>query len=500
VDYEGGKVISDQGHVLYTEPLIIDPDWAWYEIPYPNVTFSPDGTMAVFSGVSFFGGEGAFTIVNAATQEVVYRWDGKMLNLHGDALKFSAYGTVLVTLFDATLWFWSTADWSLIERFPYGWSAIGQVSECDLWDISPDGSMFAAPAEDTIMVREIANRSTVRSIALPDGMSYCTLSFSEDGKYIQFLTRDIETWQCGDTWQTYDIATGEYAGTRDLEPMPSIPLIQADISRWSSSLPGELIAEQSPLIDAYGDQVGPGYSVGEDKHHLEVRTAASGVEVFSMDWSGYHMGINGIDQDNHLMFYETWATPNDPIGSYIYDYEAGRNIIDWKGYWGGLSVFSNDGTLAAFFLSNRQTSYVGNAILIVYNMKQQALVRQNEMDARNMGGFSPDGSQLVYSVNGKTLEIMSMASPFKTQHIIIESPLVFRVKSVLFLDNTLLAAAVETDRGDAVWLIDSRDGSIVHELIPFLNDYVVKIKPSNDGSFLQIGSAGGWYSLWGIYP
>ncbi len=495
VNHSGVKVYDHLGNLLYSYAL--DPSM---HLLNRGVAISGSGKLAVVSLeystaeslLDIFKGGATntiFQLISIPDGSVLYSWNGYGRTMHGLKPSFYANDTMLATEFDNSVWLWNIDDQSLVQQFiPHGAP----------WTISPDGSKYAYVVGSSLSIFDTASRQLIRSISLDSDQAYYPPFFTSDSTMIQLYDRN------GDQYFQYNAESGEFLGN-----VPYVNPIKNQLSSKyelpidnSLNLPQEFVLP-APLVDQNNKAISFPYRIFSSLDDLVIRDASSQTDLVSTNWSGYLLDVAAFDRESQFAFYGIWDTPNKPRGVYGFSGKSNRVEVGWSNYWIKAILLSPQENLAAIMMTNQQESYYGNGLLVIYDIKNLAVVWEKSHDLAIFGGFSLDETSLLLAGRNSAslMHIGSPTEPFKVEdHPLPGLEKTWITAAAMSPDCRFLAVAVFSMPVDKVRLYDLQTNTLLTDFQPFINDEVKSLKFSNDGSLLQVVSTNGWYKLWGIYP
>lgn len=442
IDFEGVKVISLEGKVLFSSALEmpISPDSSPREVTIGySLALSPNGEYLAFHS-------------SANGIAVVQLSDGKTIdtpNLIGNYPRFSPSGKTLVTMTNNHLEFWNTTDWTKIQDIYYKgyWPLFTFVS---------DSTILLHNWSNTLELWDIIHHKKIRTINLEgDPQKSIILAqplISPNGEFLAVLKRDTE------------------APCFELSP----------ITVTVFNLNGEKLSEQTTPFTSRNCKA---YFLG---------LAYISSPIYLMD-SGEAITVLPPSNDNQ------WRTivqeVDIPYAPKILPPKAESYLQrNWMDFDYGFEL-SPDGRYVAFSLQKGTGSSI-----VLYDISADEQLYWGSASFTS-GSFSPDSTLFIINL-WNTIKMIDLSSTGNLQSVTVyeDQWLVPYAPMAISPDLKMLAAVIAKDAmGETVGFIKISDGTLMYQW-PAGNDEMYHIRFSEDGKYLLVSTYGGWIDIFGIYP
>lgn len=442
IDLDGVKVLSLEGEVLFSSAL---------EMPFsPNL--SPRAVTTSSSLALSPDGEYLALYRSTTGIEVIRLSDGKSidtLNLVGGTPRFSPNGTILVTMTNNQLAFWSTADWTKIQEINY-------KGYWPLFTFASDTTILLHNWSNSLEIWDILHGNRMRSINLEGDPEKSILLaqplVSPNGEYLAVLKRDTEN-PC-------------------FESSPITVMV--------FNLNGEKLSEQNTAFKSRNCMP---YFLGLAYISSPIMLLDSG-EVNTVlppsnddPWRTIleemepSLAQNTLPPDVEAAFRQEW---ND------FEYDQ---VVSPDGSYLALALHKGTGSsMAIFDIAEDEPLYWGSASF-------------------TSGNFSPDSS-LFTMVLGNTIKLIDLSSNENLQAVTVydDQRLVPDAPLAISPDRRLLAAVLAEDAlSETVGFINIADGTLIQQW-PVGNDEIIQLRFSDDGNYLFVQTYGGWIDILGVQP
>lgn len=443
MDFEGVKVISLEGEVLFSSAL---------EMP-SSPDLSPRAVTAGYSLALSPDGEYLALYSSANGIDVIQLSDGKTIetpNLTGSQPRFSPSGETLVTMTNNHLEFWNTTDWTKIQDFSYRgyWPLFTFVS---------DSTILLHTWNNHLEVWDIPPRKRINDINLEDDdQKFVILAqplVSPNGKFFAILKRDIETpcFELSPITVTVFNLDGEKLSEqttpfqgRNCKPyFLGLAYISSPILLTDG---GEVITVLPPSNDDQWKTV----LQEMDISFTQQKILPSNAETYlQQDWNDFEYDFELSPDGRYVALSLRKGTGSATV---IYDV-----LGDMAVYWGGASFTS--------------------------------------------GSFSPDSTMFVMNIQN-AIKMIDLSSSLDVQSVTVynDPRLVPNAPMAISPDQTLLAVVIAKDAiSETVGFIGMSDGALIHQW-PVGNDEIKNIRFSEDGKYFIASTYGGWIDILGVYP
>jgi hypothetical protein len=442
IDFEGVKVISLEGRLLFSSAL---------EMP-----FSPNSSpRVVTSGNSLaLSPDGEYLAFYRSTNgiDVIQLSDGKTLDtpdLVGNFPRFSPGGKTLVTMNNNHLEFWNTADWTKTQDINYRgyWPLFTFVS---------DSTILLHNWSNSLELWDFIHHKRIRTINLEgDPQESIILAqplMSPNGGLLAVLKRD--------------------AG------MPCFELSPVTVTVFN--LNGEKLS----------DQTTPFRSGNCRPYFLGLAYISS--PIFLMD-NGEAIAVLPPSSDDQwgttlleldISFAQKILPPE--VESYLQ-----RN---WKDFDYDFET-SPDGRFVALSLRKGTGSS-----MVIYDVSEDKPLYWGGV-SYTLGCFSRDGTLFVRNL-GDTIKMIDLSSSQELESVTVyeDQRLVPYARMAFSPDHAVLAAVIAKDAmSETVGFIRINDGTLIYQW-PVGNDEIKNLRFSEDGRYLIISTYSGWIDILGIYP
>jgi hypothetical protein len=442
IDFEGVKVISLDGEVLFSYPLEMpfSPNGSPREVTTSyHLALSPNGEYLAFyrstSGI-----------------EVIQLSDGKTLDtpgLVGKTPRFSPSGNILVTMNNNYLEFWNTTDWTKIQEIYY-------KSYWPLYTFIGDSTILLHNWSNSLELWDIIHRTRIRSINLEgDSQKSIILAqplISPNGELLAVLQRDtqIPCFELSPITVMVFNRNGEKLSeqatpfrSRNCKPyFLGLAYISSPIILLDS---GEAITVLPPSTDDPWRTILP-----ELDRSTAQRILPPNVEAYLQQ--------NWMDFDNEFEL--------SPDGRYV-----------------ALALRKGTGSsMVLYDVSEDLPLYWGSATF-------------------TSGSFSLDST--LFSMNlWNTIKMIDLSSSQNLEAVtVFDDPrLIPYTPMAISPDRIMLAAVIAMDAmSETVAVMTINDGTLIYQL-PVGNDEINDLRFSEDGRYLIVSTYSGWIDIFGIYP
>jgi hypothetical protein len=442
IDFEGVKVISLEGEVLFSSDL---------EMP-----FSPDHSPRVVT-TSYdlaLSPDGEYLALHRSPHgiAVIRLSDGKTIetpNLIGSHPRFSPSGEILVTMTNNHLEFWNTTDWTRTEN-------IHHRGYWPLFTFVNDSTIVLHNWSNSLELWDIVHRERIRTINLEgDPQEFIVLAqplVSPNGELIAVLKRDTET-PCF-----------------ELSPITVTVL----------NLNGEELSEQTTPFEARNCRP---YFLGLAYISSPILLMDSGEVVTVLPPSNDDQWRTML-QEMEVSFAQRVLPPE--VESYLQE--------NWDDFDCDFEL-SPDGRYVA--LSLRKGT--GSA-MVIYDVSEDMPLYWGNASFTS-GSFSLDSTLFAMNL-ANTIRMIDLSSNQYLQAMTVyeDQRLVPYTPMAISPDRTLLAAVIARDAmSETVGFIALDDGTLIYQW-PVGNDEVDNFGFSEDGRHLIVSTYGGWSDILGIYP
>jgi hypothetical protein len=442
IDFEGVKVISLEGEVLFSSALEMpfSPDLSPRVVTTSyNLALSPDGEyLALYSSTNGI--------------DVIQLSDGKTIdtpNLIGSYPHFSPSGYTLVTMTNNHLEFWNTTDWTKIQDIYY-------KGNWPLFTFVNDSTILLHNWSNSLELWDIIHHNRIRTIN-PDGDPQKSIILAQplispNGELLAVLKRDTEIpcFELSPITVTVFNLNGEKTSeqttpfkSRNCKPyFLGLAYISSPILLMDS---GEVITVLPPSTDDQWSTILQEVDISFAQKILPPK-----VEFYlQQNW-------NDFDYDFEL----------SPDGRYV-----------------ALSLRKGTGSsMVLYDVSEDKPLYWGSASF-------------------TSGSFSLDST--IFTMNlWNTIKMIDLSSNQNLQSVTVydDQRLVPYAPMAISPDRIMLAAVIAKDAmSETVGVIIINDGTLIYQW-PVGNDEINNIRFSEDGKFLIVSTYGGWIDILGIYP
>jgi hypothetical protein len=442
IDFEGVKVISLEGEVLFSFAL---------EMPFSpnlsprvvttsyNLALSPDGEyLALYSSANGI--------------DVIQLSDGKTIdtpNLIGSYPRFSPSGKTLVTMTNNHLEFWNTTDWTKIQDIYYKgyWPLFTFVS---------DSTILLHNWSNSLELWDIIHRKRIRTINLEgDPQKSIILAqplISPNGELLAVLKRDTE--------------------------IPCFELSPITVTVFS--LNGEKLSEKTTPFRSRNCKP---YFLGLAYISSPILLMDNG-EVITVLPPSNDDQWRTILQEMDISFAQAILPPK--VESYLQQ--------DWNDFDYDFELSPNGRYVA---LSLRKGT--GSA-MVIYDVSEDMPLYWGSASFTS-GSFSPDST--IFTMNlWNAIKMIDLSSSLNLQSVTVydDQRLVPYAPMAISPDRIMLAAVIAKDAmSETVGFITINDGTLIYQW-PVGNDEIYNIRFSEDGKYLIVSTYGGWIDILGIYP
>lgn len=442
IDFEGVKVISLEGEVLFSSSL---------EMPFsPNL--SPRVVTTSYSLA--LSPDGEYLALYSSTNgiDVIRLSDGKTIdtpNLIGSCPRFSPNGEILVTMTNNHLEFWNTTDWTKIQDIYYKgyWPLFTFVS---------DSTILLHNWSNSLEFWDIIHRKRIHTINLEDDpQKFIILAspiISPNGELLAVLKRDIE--------------------------IPCFELSPITVTVFN--LNGEKLSEQTtPFLSRNCKP----YFLGLAYISSPILLMDSG-EAITVLPSSNDDQWRTILQELDISFAQKILPPK--VESYLQQ--------NWKDFDYDFEL-SPDGRYVALSLQKG----AGRSI-VIYDVSEDKPLYLGSASFTS-GSFSLDSTLFAMNL-WNTIKMIDLSSNLNLQSVTVyeDQRLVPYAPMAITPDLTMLAAVIAKDAmSETVGFIKTNDGTLIYQW-PVGNDEIKNIKFSEDGKYLIVSTHSGWIDIFGIYP
>ena len=442
IDFEGVKVISLEGKVLFSSAL---------ELPFSpnlsprvvttsnNLALSPNGEYLAF-----------YSSTNGI--DVIQLSDGKTIDtpkLIGNYPRFSPSGKTLATMANNHLEFWNTTDWTKIQDIYYKgyWPLFTFVS---------DSTILLHNWSNSLELWDIIHRKRIRSINLEgDPQKSIILAqplISPNGELLAVLQRDTE--------------------------IPCFELSPITVTVFN--LNGEELSEQTTPFKSRDCKP---YFLGLAYISSPILLMDSGEAITVLPPSNDDQWRT-IFQEMDISFAQKILPPK--VESYLQQ--------NWKDFDYDFEL-SSDGRYVALSLQKGSGSS-----MVIFDVSEDKPLYWGSVSFTS-GSFSLDSTLFTMNL-WNTIKMIDLSSNQQLQSVTVyeDQRLVPYASMAISPDLTMLAAVIAKDAmSETVGFIKINDGTLIYQW-PVGNDEINNIRFSEDGKYLFVSTHGGWIDILGIYP
>ena len=442
IDFEGVKVISREGKVLFSSAL---------EMPFSpnlsprvattsyNLALSPNGEY-----LAFYSSTNGIYVIQLS--------DGKTIDtpkLIGNYPRFSPSGKTLAIMTNNYLEFWNTTDWTKIQDIYYKgyWPLFTFVS---------DSTILLHNWSNSLELWDIIHRKRIRTINLEgDPQKSIILAqplISPNGELLAVLKRDIEIpcFELSPITVTVFNLNGEKLSeqttpfkSRDCKPyFLGLAYISSPILLMDS---GEAITVLPPSNDDQWRTILQEMDISDAQQILPPIVES----YLQENWKGFDYDFELSPDGRDVALSLRKGTDRSMV---IYDVSVDKPL-----YWGSTSftsgIYSLDSTLFTMNLWNT-----------------------------------------IKMIDLSSNQNLQSVTVYEDQRLVPYAPM------TISPDLTMLAAVIAKDAmSETVGFIKIDDGTLIHQW-PVGNDEINNIRFSEDGKYLFVSTKGGWIDILGIYP